>query len=372
MNPGPISPRPEILTVPLAAHGGLRMAAAEEVGTGVGQVIDFSVNINPFGPSPAAVAALASADIAAYPDPDALALRRVLSAVLQRPLPQIVVGNGSAELLWLIALAFVRSGDSVLVLGPTFGEYARAAALMGARVHTWHARPEEDFALHPAEIARLLSQIVPRLLFLCHPNNPTGTLFPLPLLKQWAAAHPATLIVVDEAYLPFAPAAESALTLTADNILVVRSLTKDYALAGLRLGYAVGPEALVAALRRVQPPWSVNTLAQAAGIAALQDTAHLARSLTALAAARHDFLTALRAQGWRPHPTATHYFLLPVGAATAFYRALLTHGLMVRDATSFGLPGHVRIATRRPAENTLLLRALATDTLASYRIPPNP
>lgn len=367
MNPGPISPRSQIFQVPLAAHGGLRTAELERQGTGAGQVIDFSASINPFGPSPAVHVALASAAIASYPDPDVLALRRALSALLQRPLSQIIVGNGSAELLWLIALAFVRPHDRVLVLGPTFGEYARAAALMGAEVRTWRARPEQDFALHPAEIARLLARIAPRLLFLCHPNNPTGTPFPLPVLKTWTAAHPGTLFVVDEAYLSFTTGADSALSLQAPNLLVIRSLTKDQALAGLRLGYAFGAGSIITALRQVQPPWSVNTLAQVAGVAALRDSNHLRQSLAALTQAKQDFVRALQAMGWQPVPSSTHFFLLPVSNATEFRAALFPRGLIVRDCSSFGLPRHVRIATRRPEENAILLDALAEQSILSYQ-----
>ena len=352
------SPRPSILATPITPHGAITPAELERLGLRPEEVIDFSHSINPYGPAPAVQEALARVPLDRYPDPESLALRRALAAHLHRSVAQIIVGNGSAELLWLIALAFLDAGERVLILGPTFGEYARAARLMGAEVVTWRADAGDDFAIQPDPVARLLAQTRPKLLFLCHPNNPTGQLAPLDALAAWAAAHPHTLFVVDEAYLPFAPAAASALSLNAPNILTLRSMTKAQALAGLRLGYAVGDEALIAALRRVQPPWSVNALAQAAGVAALADSAHQTRTLARLAADKAALVRALAEQGWQPVPSAAHFFLLPVEDAAACRSALLEQGVVVRDCTSFGLPGHIRIATRTPAENKRLMEAL--------------
>ncbi len=356
--PSPI-PRPPILTTPADQHGAIAPAELERLGLRPDAVIDFSLSVNPYGPSPAVQQALARVPLDRYPDPEALALRRALAARLHRPIDQIIAGNGSAELLWLTALAFLEADDRALIIGPTFGEYARAARLMGAEVISWRADAGDGFAIRPDAIARILDRARPKILFLCHPNNPTGQLAPLDALADWAEAHPATLFVVDEAYLPFASGASSALTLDAPNILILRSLTKAHALAGLRLGYAVGDAAIVGALRRVQPPWSVNALAQAAGVAALADVGHLERTLARLAAAKAALAASLYEQGWQPQPSAAHFFLLPVGDAAACRSALLEHGVVVRDCASFGLPDHIRIAARRPEENKRLLAALA-------------
>jgi histidinol-phosphate/aromatic aminotransferase/cobyric acid decarboxylase-like protein len=246
----------------------------------------------------------------------------------------------------------------VLVLGPTFGEYARAAALMGAQVENWTTRPEQRFAVDPDGVTQNLHRGQPRLAFLCNPNNPTGTLIPLETIAAWTRAWPQTLFVVDEAYLAFAATARSALTIGAENILVLRSMTKDYALAGLRLGYAVGHAGVIAALARVRPPWSVNGMAQAAGVAALADDGRLRWSLAELARAKEPLLAGLRGLGLTPLPSAVHFFLLPVGDGAAFRRALLRRKILVRDCASFGLPANVRIATRRPEENDRLLAAI--------------
>jgi histidinol-phosphate/aromatic aminotransferase/cobyric acid decarboxylase-like protein len=141
-------------------------------------------------------------------------------------------------------------------------------------------------------------------------------------------------------------------------VLVLRSMTKDFALAGLRLGYAVGAEELIASLARVRPPWSVNALAQAAGVAALHDREHLARSLELLAAAKGELMAALTALGMRVLPSAAPFFLVRVGDGAAVRLALLRQGILVRDCASFGLPEFIRICPRRPEENARLVAAL--------------
>jgi len=135
-------------------------------------------------------------------------------------------------------------------------------------------------------------------------------------------------------------------------------MTKDYALAGLRLGYAVGHAGVINALVRVRPPWSVNSMAQVAGVAALADEEYLIWSLGELAQAKELLLTGLRTLGLTPLPSAVHFFLLPVKDGSAFRNALLRRKVLVRDCASFGLPGHVRVATRRTEQNGRLLEAV--------------
>jgi histidinol-phosphate aminotransferase len=352
-------PRPELLQIPDPVHGALDFAELDHLGLTPEAVLDFSVNGNPYGPSPRVREAMAQVPYDRYPDREVLALRRVLAGHLDLAPEQLLVGNGSTELVWLIALAFVRTGDAVVLVGPTFGEYTRAALLMGAHLHQYTAQPEEDFRIVPEQITALLRQRQPRLVFLCNPNNPTGTFVTPDLITHWATAWPGTLFIIDEAYLTFAAPASSVLPGLRHNMLVLRSMTKAYALAGLRLGYAVGAPDVLAALQRARPPWSVNALAQAAGIAALQDTAHLAACLERIAQAKHNLMADLRTLGLPPVPSATHFFLVRVGHGAVCRQALLGRGILVRDCASFGLPEYIRVATRRPEENAHLLTALA-------------
>jgi len=351
-------PRPEVLATALDQHGSLDYAELEAMGLDPEQVLDFSVNSNPYGPSQQVRKALIRVPLDRYPDRESLALRRALADHDGVALDQVVVGNGTAELLWLTAMAFLRPGDRVLIVGPTFGEYDRASHLMGAQVECWIARPEAGFRVDPEDVQRHLHRLEPRLVFVCNPNNPTGTTLELDVIASWVAAHPGTLFVVDEAYLAFAPGLSSSLTIGAPNLLVLRSMTKDHALAGLRLGYALAPRRLVEALARVRPPWNVNALAQAAGLAALSDLRHLQRTLGALRQARDRLMAGLRRCGLDPLPTDVNFFLVEAKDGAVFRRRLLQRGILVRDCASFGLPAYVRIATRRPDENARLLAVI--------------
>ena len=360
------TPRSPVRETPLAHHGAYDYEELGALAIDPETLLDFSVNSNPYGPSPQVYPALAQVPLDRYPDRQCLALRRALAEHHGVSLEQIVVGNGTAELLWSIATAFVRPpgprGSAryrVLILGPTFGEYHRSVRLMGADTHEYRAAAEDDFVPDASAISRRLIEARPQIVCLCHPNNPTGALYNLDALSVWVRDNPDTLFVVDEAYIAFTQGAPSALALDAGNVLVLRSMTKDYALAGLRLGYAVGPARLVDALARVRPAWNVNALAQAAGTAALRDQPHLTHTLAALARSAARLSAGLRDLGLHTVPSATHYRLVAVGHGAAFRTALMGHGILVRDCASFGLANHVRIATRRPEENERLLQAIA-------------
>lgn len=340
------------------AHGALDYGELERLGLSPNQIIDFSTNTNPYGPSPRVWEALQATPIDRYPDRQALALRRALSERLDWPVDGLLAGNGSAELLWLIALAYLEPGQRVLVVGPTFGEYARAAALAGAAVAEVRARRADGFRPDVRAVTAELAACDYRLAFVCNPNNPTGQTLDLAVLTGWAQAFPRTLFVIDEAYLTFSDTAHAVFPPGAPNLLALRSMTKDYALTGLRLGYAVAYPEVIAALRRVQPPWSVNAMAQAAGVAALSDTDHLHATIARLQAAKAALVTGLQQRGYEPLPSATQYFLMHVSDAARFRAALLPSGVQVRDCASFGLPEYVRIAARRPEENARLLEIL--------------
>lgn len=354
-----LAARPEIATTPPAYHGALNYAELEQLGLDPNNILDFSVNSNPYGPSPAVAEALAAVPLDRYPDREALALRRALAVRCDLSPDRIVIGNGTAELLWLVCFAFLRSADRVLVIGPTFGEYTRLSALMGACVETWSAQPDRDFVIEFNAVAQRLDTLQPRLLFLCNPNNPTGLVVPVDMIVAWAGRHPETLFVIDEAYLAFAAGPSSVLAAEAKNILVLRSMTKDYALAGLRLGYAASyNQTVVSALAQARPAWNVNALAQAAGLAALADQTHLARTLADLNQAKARLIAALERLNLAPVSSATHFFLVNVGNGGAFRQQLLKQAILVRDCASFGLPAYIRIATRRPEENKQLLTAI--------------
>ncbi|HEY7328442.1 MAG TPA: histidinol-phosphate transaminase [Gemmataceae bacterium] len=353
-----------IRDVPLAVHGAPDHEELRRLGFRPADMLDFSSNINAHGPSPTVRDAIARTPLDHYPDNEALALRAVLAEHLGVSSKCILVGNGSSELIWLAALAFLRPSDRALVLGPTYAEYARMAALMGARSKIHLAQEKNQFALSLPEIHETVGSWQPRLVFLCNPNNPTGTVLDSEVIAYLANKHPHTLFIVDESYFAFATGLDSAANVKRENVLAVRAMTKDHALAGLRLGYAVGKEEWLSSMARMRPPWSVSALAQAAGIAALRDGEHLRRSLQLLNRAKGALTDALTELGIEVLPSAVHFLLVRVGNGAAIRRALLHKGILVRDCASFGLPEYIRICTRRPEENARLVAALAEVTHA--------
>lgn len=349
-----ITANPDIMTTPPAYHGAFDYDELARLGLSPDTLLDFSVNSNPYGPPPGVREALNEIPLERYPDRDCLALREVLADQHGLAPANIVVGNGTAELLQLIAFAFLGRGQKVALFQQTFSEYERVARLVGADVCRLPNRLTDELeGLDPLAVNA-------RLLFLCNPNNPSGHHLPPSRVRhQWVDRYPHTLFVMDEAYANFLPVPQSIIQPTMPpNLLVLRSLTKDYALAGLRLGYAVGPPTLIEAVQRLRPAWNVNGLAQAAGRVVLTQQAWLTSSIRQLQADKQALITGLEQLGFSPLPSNVHYFLLNVGCASDFRTRLLSHQIMVRDCTSFGLPAHVRIATRTPADNQRLLTAI--------------
>lgn len=356
-----ISPRPELEGLSECPHGVIGKTELGALGLCPDEVIDFSVNCNPCGPTPLLGEALARTIASRYPDSEAGELRAALARRLGLRLGQVIVGNGSVELLWLLTMAYLRPGDTVLILGPTFGEYERASRIAGARVLIQRAGPEAGFLWPLGETVASIEQKHPRLVFLCNPNNPTGVYLGREAIERILKSCQDTLLVLDEAYLGFVEDPWSACDLLEKgNLLLLRSMTKDYALAGLRLGYALGMEATITALKKVQPPWSVNAMAQAAGLVSLQDETHLARSKEVVWIAKAYLMAEVGRLGLRAWPSACNFFLLDVGDATSFRRILLERGICIRDCTSFGMPQFVRIGVRTLGECQRLISALET------------
>jgi histidinol-phosphate aminotransferase len=355
-----VLPSPRVVGLAACPHGSVSDAEVRSLGLEPASVLDFSASINPCGPSPRVRDAIARTDISRYPDDDASALRRALARRLDASPEAIMVGNGSVELIWLLAVAYLDPGDTVLVVRPTFGEYERAARIAGAQVLCWRAEPCNGFRPDVAAIASLIVQSRPKLVFLCSPNNPTGAHLDRSEIERIVEASGSGLVVLDEAYRGFVEAPAPMLDLVAGGqVVLLRSLTKEYALAGLRLGYAVAAPDVIEHLRAVRPPWTVNAAAQAAGMAALDDEAHLARARAEVRAAKAYLEEELGRLGLAAAPSAANFLLVEVGDGAAFRGRLLRQGCCVRDCASFGLPAHVRIGIRTRPECERLVAAMA-------------
>lgn len=346
-----------------AVHGGVDVTELVALGIDPATVVDFSSNQSPLGASPRARAALEQAVIDAYPDRDASRLAAAFADRHGLSPEQVVVGNGSTELIRLVAQLALRPGDTALSLAPSFGEYEVATDLAGARFverPLAFAGADRGFVYDAGDFASALERERPRLCWLCSPNNPTGAAIPAGEIAGLVAAHPATLFVLDEAYCDLLPDPQwTAALLSAGNLVVLRSMTKAWGLAGLRLGYALAAPPLAAPLRSAKPPWNVNACAQLAGLAALADEQWHQRSLAALRDGRDRLVSGLRELGFAVMPTAAGFFLVYVADAAAAREHLLAQSCLVRDCTSFGLPAYVRVSPRLPDDNARLLAAFA-------------
>jgi histidinol-phosphate aminotransferase len=339
-------------------HGGIDYAELEALGISPEEVIDFSANLNPFGPPPGMKRVVGRANIAAYPDSRASKLRRLLARKLRVSEENVIIGSGSVELIRLAALAYFGRGDEVLIIEPAFGEYEIACQVSGASIVKQRRAPK-GFRLDVEETARLIQRHRPRGIFIDNPNNPTGQYLSQAEFERLLSAAKDSLVVLDEAYITFVDDVWSSVGMTrGNNLLILRSMTKDYSLAGLRLGYGVAGKEIISGLRRICPPWNVNAVAQEAGLVAVAAGGYLKDCQSRLRQAKGYLVAGLEALGLPAVPSAANFLLVEVGSAAAFRRKLLQRRMLVRDCTSFGLPAYVRISPRTLPECRKLVRAI--------------
>lgn len=339
-------------------HGGFDLAELEKSGISPNQLIDFSVNSNPFGPASAVKKVIRSVDVSVYPDRKSHLLRKALSEKIRTDPKHILIGNGTTELIWLTAQAFLRPGDRVVILGPTFGEYQQAANLAGAQVDEVRAEPPL-FRPPLNQLIEFIRKVKPRLVFVCNPNNPTGKYIPEENIQElWMACGEKTILVLDQAYRSFING-QFFPELPPENCLILRSMTKDFALAGVRLGYALGNQTVIEKLERLQPSWSVNAFAQASGLAALDELVFYQKTIQKLVVGKNWFFRQLEKSGAHMVASDVHFGIMRVNQPARFVRqSLLHHSILVRDCTSFQLPQYIRISTRKTPENLKLIDAL--------------
>ena len=354
-------PEPRLPAVARVEHGGPDFAELAALGIRPEALLDFSVNKNPLGASPRAMRALGLVEASVYPDSRCLRLRAGLAAAHDVRPDEVLVGNGSVELIWLLGQVYLAPGDDVVIVGPTFGEYDAAARRAGARITQVDATEETAFRPILQEIVETIRQAEPRVVCLCNPNNPTGQALELDDVRYLLEVLGNGLLVVDEAYVELADGVESVVALGRSDprLVVLRSLTKSHGLAGLRLGYLIGAAGVVEALGQAQPPWSVNAFAQAAGVAALGDDTHVTEGRRLARRARTMLVDGLERLGLTCVPSRASYWLVKVGDGRQVRDEMLRRGILVRDAGSFGLPAYIRVAARPIDECERLLAVLA-------------
>ena len=324
-------------------------------------VLDCSANINPLGPPDwlRGVISRSVEDLGHYPDPECHDLVTAIAEHGGYPPAAIVVANGSTELLYLLTRIVLNR--RVVIPVPAYIDYARAARLAGKPVEIVPMHREDGFRLDPDLLA---SRIHPEdLVIIGSPNNPTGAMLPAAAISALAADFPETDFLIDEAFLDFVPDGKS-VGGSRDNVYTLNSLTKFYAIPGLRLGFGVFPEAVADAMRELLPPWTVNTLAQAVGARALRDREYQEQSRKACVALRDGLAEGLaRFDQIQVFPGAANYlFLRLTGATDAVQLAgqLAAKGILIRRCNNYdGLdPSYARVAVRTEAENARLVAAI--------------
>jgi len=329
---------------------------------GLDRVVKLASNENPLGPSPRAVAAMreALAELHRYPDGDGTALREDLAKRFDVVSKRILLGNGSNEILTLLGRVLLKPGDEAVMSEGAFIVYLLATQANGA---TRVAVAPIDYG---HDLDAMAEAITPRtrVVFLANPNNPTGTVFRRAAWERFLARVPDDVVVVcDNAYAEYVMDPDYPDTLrdlgAHPQIVALRTFSKIYGLAGLRIGYGVGPQWLVDLVDRVRDPFNVNHLAQVGALAALDDEEHVRASREVNRQGMRFLERVCRALGVAFVPSHGNFLLVEIGDASNAFYALLRAGVIVRPVAGYGFPDHVRVTVGTPEENTAFAQALA-------------
>jgi threonine-phosphate decarboxylase len=348
----------------MQVHGGNIREIAHKYTLEEDGVLDFSSNCNPLGfpPGIRSLFQRETTSILHYPDTRCTELVRALAHENGVREKNIIVGNGTTELIYLIPRAL--KPRVALIINPTFGEYERSLLSMGCVITSLDLKEESHFRINIDDVIPRLTQI--DILYLCNPGNPTGVLLSKgeidPLIRE--AEKRDVVVVVDEAFMDFSEDHSIVHHITKmKNLILLKSMTKFFGIPGLRLGYLLAPSRIIAAINLHKEPWSVNTLAQKAGIACLDDEPFRVKTKRFIARERHYLFSQLATiQGLKPYTSATNFILSKITrkglTSGKLYEALAKKGILIRDCRSFrGLGSKfVRVAVMKRKHNDLLIR----------------
>lgn len=337
---------------------------------GLTKVIKLASNENPLGPSPKALEAIQNSlsGLNRYPDAQAVELKEAVAAKLSLSPEQFIFTNGADELITFISETFLEPGDEIIVPYPSFSEYDFGAQIMGAKVVAVPLDEQFQFNLD-AILAAVTDRT--KLLYLCSPNNPTGTYLSKAMVQKLLDALPKRILVAfDSAYSHFATKEDYTNGLefvrSGYPVIVLQTFSKIYGLAGVRVGFGAAPEAIIDSIVRVKEPFNVNSLAQAAAIAAITDDAHVEKTKRVNTEGREQLYEAFSKLGLPYTESMSNFILVKIGEeAKKIYEQLLAHGVIVRYGDTWGMPEYVRISVGTEKENTFLIEALRSILLRS-------
>ena len=335
---------------------------------GIVDAVKLASNENPLGPSPRVLEALRAgfAELARYPDGNGFELKAALAEKRGVDSAAITLGNGSNDVLELVARAFLSAGSSAVFSAHAFAVYPLVTQAIGARANVAAAHDGSDGPRYGHDLDAMLRAIDndTRVIFIANPNNPTGTWLDKAALRAFVEAVPRNIIVViDEAYFEYVsePDYPDAMMWLPDfpNLLVTRTFSKAYGLASLRVGYGVSQSGLADVLNRVRQPFNVNSFAQLGAVAALGDEDHLNESVHTNQAGMRQLVDGVQALNLSYIPSVGNFLCVDVGRDPGeVYEALLREGVIVRPVDNYGMPGHLRISIGLPEENQRFLQAL--------------
>jgi histidinol-phosphate aminotransferase len=338
---------------------------AREFGLDEASIVKLASNENPFGVPESATQAMAqaAAELGRYPDANAFELKAALASRYDVPAEWITLGNGSNDILEIAAHAFVQNGEAVVYSQYSFAVYALATQGVGGRAIVV---PAKEYG-HDLDAMAAAIDADTRLVYIANPNNPTGTFIPAPRIEAFLGKVPANVVVVlDEAYNEYLAAENqfesSQWVRKYPNLVVSRTFSKAYGLAGLRVGFAIAQPAVTDLMNRIRQPFNVNSLAQAAAIAALNDKPFLEKGAQNNAAGYRQLTAAFDELGLEYVPSFGNFVLVKVGqdegAGARVNLALLKQGVIVRPVGNYGLPQWLRISIGLPEENAVFIAAL--------------
>ena len=340
---------------------------------GLTEVVKLASNENSLGPAPKAIEAVQklAAKMHIYPDADVRELRQALALHLDVAPETLVFGNGSDDIIHLLGVTLLTPGDEIIQADPSFVRYESAALLNDAVCHLVPLTPDYRHDL-AAMAARVNDRT--RLIFLCNPNNPTSTIVNREELETFLASVPDNVVVVlDEAYYEYAvgsPEYPDSLRYVREgrNVVVLRTFSKAYGLAGHRIGFGVMRPEIAGWLNRTREPFNVNYMAQAAAVAALSDTNHIVRTVAMNEQGKCDLYAACEELGLSVTPTYANFVWIDVKTdAQAVFQGLLHRGVIVRASEGFKSPTHIRVTIGTPEENACFVLALR-EVLAELKI----